>query len=249
MTPAWLIAALRAGQRITRPVALVVAHPDDEAIGLGGSMASFDRLLLVHVTDGGVGGLAAQRAAELDAAVRGRVAARAGLGAADQGVAPHMAALARDLARHLRDWRAEAVMTHPYEGGHPDHDSTAFLARAAAALCDPSPALVEMAFYHRAPFGGWRVGVFIDGPGTVVALSSAAAAAKRAMFAAHASQQDVLRQFSVTQEAFRPAPAVNFAQPPHPGPLLYEEHDWGMTGPRWREHAARATRELAGCAA
>ena len=47
-----------------------------------------------------------------------------------------------------------AVLTHPYEGGHPDHDSVAFCVRAAVRLLargggGDAPEVAEMAFYHR----------------------------------------------------------------------------------------------------
>ena len=47
-----LAARLARGERVAEPVALVVAHPDDETIGLGSRLHLFDRLLLVHLTDG-----------------------------------------------------------------------------------------------------------------------------------------------------------------------------------------------------
>src|SRR5205085_99806 len=43
------------------------------------------------------------------------------------------------------------VLTHAYEGGHPDHDATAFAVHAAAALLARrglTLAVVEMPFYH-----------------------------------------------------------------------------------------------------
>ena len=243
MTPDALITALTERRRIAEPVALVVAHPDDEAIGLGGSLSLFDKLLLITVTDGGAGGNAALRAAELAAAVQGRVAASVQLGLPDQGVSARMVSLALDLSARLRDWGAAAVLTHPYEGGHPDHDATAFAVHAATWV-----PVIEMAFYHRAPEGGWQIGRFLDGSGSVAALDVRAQGHKQAMFAAHASQAGVLARFSTAQEAFRAARLPDFEQPPHPGPLLYEEHDWGMTGARWRALAAAAAEELLQCA-
>src|SRR5205814_9647467 len=43
---------LRRGEPIEAPVALVVAHPDDETLSVGASLALFRHLTLVHVTDG-----------------------------------------------------------------------------------------------------------------------------------------------------------------------------------------------------
>jgi hypothetical protein len=48
------------------------------------------------------------------------------------------------------------------------------------------------------------------------------------------TQSETLAPFGVDAERFRLAPAYDFAQPPHPGALFYEQFDWGMTGDRFR---------------
>ncbi len=244
---------------------MVVAHPDDETIGAGALLPLFRRLLLVHATDGAprdladaraagfptADGYAAARRRELGAALAagGVRAERAALGAADQGASFRMAELSRALAALLERHGARAVLTHPYEGGHPDHDALAFCARAAASLLARggagAPAVVEMAFYHAGP-EGWAVGRFLPGgaPPTVVALTGEERARKRAMLGAFATQAATLALFPVGDEAFRPAPAHDFAAPPHAGALLYERFPWGMDGPRWRLLAAEAARGL-----
>jgi hypothetical protein len=65
------------------------------------------------------------------------------------------------------------------------------------------------------------------------------------MLDAFATQAATLARFPVGDEVFRPAPAHEFATPPHAGPLLYERFPWGMDGARWRRLAAEARRELA----
>ena len=45
-------AALASGRPITSPVAVVVAHPDDETLGVGARMACLRHLALIHLTDG-----------------------------------------------------------------------------------------------------------------------------------------------------------------------------------------------------
>jgi LmbE family N-acetylglucosaminyl deacetylase len=250
---------------VEEPVALVVAHPDDETIGAGATLPLFRRLLLVHATDGApqdgadaraagfitAADYAAARRRELDAALAagGVRAERAALGAADQGASFRMAELSRALAALLERHGARVVLTHPYEGGHPDHDAVAFCARAAASLLARrgarAPEILEMAFYHAAP-EGWAVGGFLPGgpPPTVLALTGEERARKRAMLDAFASQAATLARFRVGNELLRAAPLHDFTAPPHAGALLYERFPWGMDGVRWRRLAAEAAREL-----
>src|SRR5690606_7720993 len=68
----------------------------------------------------------------------------------DQELSFNLTALTRNLAEIITRERPTAIMTVPYEGGHPDHDSTAFaVAQAIAALEEWNrPTLLEMSAYH-----------------------------------------------------------------------------------------------------
>ncbi len=249
---------LAARRLVGARVALVVAHPDDETIAAGASLPLLPGLLLAHVTDGAPRALADAAAAGFDApadyaaARRGELRAAldaAGaalelveLGVADQEASFHMPALARALSRLFDAHGIEAVITHAYEGGHPDHDATAFAVHAAA---ERRPVL-EFAGYHADPAGALLTGRFLPGPApTVVALTEAERARKRAMFDCFRTQARTLAAFGTDQESFRPAPAYDFAQPPMPGRLNYEHWGWSMTGARWRALARDARRDLA----
>ena len=244
-----VLRCLEARERTGIPVALVAAHPDDETIGAGASLALFERLLLVHVTDGAPADLAdarragfATRAAyasrrrqELRAALAaGGVSAELlELGVGDQAASLDMAALARRLRGILAQRGVRVVITHPYEGGHPDHDATAFAVQAAGGA-----ERIEMASYYAGP-AGMATGAFLTGGDVVtVELRPDERARKAAMLACFATQSATLAPFGCEREVFRVAPSYDFGAPPHPGTLHYERYDWGMTGARWRALAA-----------
>lgn len=234
-----------------RPVALVVAHPDDEAIAAGASLHLLTNLLLVHVTDGaprnlddaaraGFGTPAAYadaREAELRDALRvaGCGAARAGLGVPDQDASLHMPAIAHDLARLFERHGTQVVITHAYEGGHPDHDAAALAVHAAAP-----GRVIEFPGYHAAPDGSLVTGLFLPGASaTEVMLDTGDQARKRLMLDCFRTQAHMLASFGTDMESFRPA-RPDFRAPPHPGTLNYEHWGWSMTGLRWRALAAAA---------
>jgi len=164
------------------------------------------------------------------------------LGYIDQETMFDFHGLRRRIAAILEERRPAAVLTHPYEGGHPDHDATAFAVQMACALQPTPPLIYEFTSYHAGANGEMETGCFLPGqdPGEAVVLSPEERQRKTRMIECFVSQQEILSKFAVGEERFRLAPAYDFTSPPHPGKVWYENWDWGITGEHWRRLAEEA---------
>jgi LmbE family N-acetylglucosaminyl deacetylase len=258
-----LLAALAGGLPIeARSIAVVVAHPDDETIGLGAQLRRLEGVTIVHVTDGaprngedaslhgfsGCEDYAAARRREVEAAVAlGGIAPHAlvAFDVPDQESALDLAGTARRLAALFEERGIELVLTHAYEGGHPDHDAVAFAVHAAARL-GGGVSILEMPFYRAGP-DGWIIQTFAPhplAPEIALWLDDHARGLKLHMMNAHVSQAATLAGFEPRVERFRCARPHDFGVLPNGGDLLYEGAGWGMTGARWRDLVRDAQAEL-----
>jgi LmbE family N-acetylglucosaminyl deacetylase len=249
---------------------VVVAHADDETIALGARMARFREAHFVHVTDGAPRNEQDSRAhgfQSLDdyrrarARELARMFADAGFQRAswscfefsDQEASLNLAEMTLRLTQELAEHDPEVIFTHPYEGGHPDHDACAFAVHHAVDLNRARgggrPLVLEAPFYHAAP-GGFEVGKFLGQgahlymPEAVYELSDEEKVRKHKLLACFETQGETLKGFHDATERFRIAPVYDFTRPPHEGKLLYENYPWGMDSLRFCQLAQEAESQL-----
>jgi LmbE family N-acetylglucosaminyl deacetylase len=253
---------------LPEPIAVVVAHPDDEVIGLGGQLSRWaPHTILVHVTNGApadgcdaraagfatTSEYAAARHHEAHAALAWlprAILRRVSLGVIDQQVCSRLHEIIAELAELIREAEPPVLVTHAYEGAHPDHDAIAFGVSALRAMRRVPPfAVVEFAGYHVTPSGTFVTNRFPESPQddrrVRLPLDPAERRLKRLMLAAFRTQARVLTPFDVREEWVRPAPAYDFAAPPPGVQVWYDRINMGVTGGEWRASVADVTRRLA----
>ncbi|MBV9182652.1 MAG: PIG-L family deacetylase [Acidobacteriaceae bacterium] len=245
-------------------LALLAAHPDDETIGATRLLAQLSLPLVIFLTDGAprhtrFWSPQAPGSREEYAALRReeaeRALAHAGigsqqivfLGGVDQEVIFEIGRLTACLVETLQAQETEAVLTHAYEGGHPDHDAAALMANLAVSRLPQAarPELFEMTSYH-ARDGRCVSGEFLPAQQVdeiCLELSAQEQQRKRRMMDEYGSQRLVLENFPIRSERIRRAPTYDFSRPPHPGKLWYECMGWPLAGARWRELAVQALSE------
>jgi LmbE family N-acetylglucosaminyl deacetylase len=154
--------------------------------------------------------------------------------------------LCHDVIDLMLDLEPEVVLTHPYEGGHTDHDATAFAVHLACGILRregvQAPVVLELTSYHQR--NGKRVrSEFLARPNVPVLsvdLTAETQLLKVRMFEEFASQKACLQEFPLRVERFRVAPRYVFTAAPHDGQLGYERFCSTICGEEWRVKAGAA---------
>ncbi|GAB2178468.1 PIG-L deacetylase family protein [Dongia sp. agr-C8] len=254
-----LLALLKSGAAIDLPIAVVGAHPDDETLGLGSRFAAIRQLRLIQLTDGAPRdlidakkhgfadwqGYAAAREAELQCALETLGAAgadRRRYGLPDKQALDGLPEIVDRLVADLTGMAA--VITHPFEHGHPDHDTTALAVSLACRRLETPPQRLEFASYHLR--GDERVFLrFRDGSGpaeTEIVLTPTELERKQRAVDCFKTQAALLRLFPLASERLRPAPDYDFRKAP--GPALYEQLDAMPRSADWRAQAAAILKQM-----
>jgi len=230
---------------------VLVAHPDDEAVGCGALLQRMHEPLVVFATDGAprdsyFWNKYGSREAYAEVRYREAHQALALVGVEhieflppkpnpellflDQDLFLAVPRALKRLKELVEEHQPEALLVPAYEGGHPDHDTCCFLGQVLSGQ-HHLPAY-EMPLYHRSADGVMVMQEFMMPNGTEVLLdvTPEEAERKRAMFATYASQGLTLANFSPGIERYRPLAHYDFTQPPHPGVLNYEAWKWPITG-------------------
>jgi N-acetylglucosamine malate deacetylase 2 len=246
---------------------VIVAHPADEVVGAGCLISKLADVTVLHITDGAPSDMQyaaaagfKERSEYAQARKQECISALAianvpedrvvDLEVVDQCASQCLADLTKRITTFLQQSSPDIVLTHPYEGGHPDHDATAFATHAALRLMKENgfhpPVLFEMALRPSADFKR-KIQQFLPGAEretTTLLLDERARELKQRMFACFETQRESLEASTVGPERFRQPPDYDFRLPPKRGKLHYEHFDWAPRGAEWQSLACEALANL-----
>lgn len=249
-------------------IMLIVAHPDDEVVGVGSLLWKLSNIQVVHATDGAprnmTDALASGCTSRPAYAKKRRMEAESALnlvgyksphcislGFVDQEASLNLPGLSLRIAELAECLKCQVILTHAYEGGHPDHDAVAFSVWAACRLLQMEsktvPDVVEFASYHGDGTSRIVTNQLIpvnDSEIVEIKLGNVEQNLKKQMIECFESQKNVLSEFTVKYEQLRIAPSYNFTCLPHDGMLYYDYFQWGMNSHQWIQLASEAIRVL-----
>lgn len=234
---------------------IVVAHTDDETLGAASVLAADPmNTWVLHCTDSAPLNLDYARRAGFqtreDYAAARREEFRNAMSVAgvpetnhlrleipDQEATRRVSEIIAAITEIERDHGIERILTHAYEGGHPDHDAIAFAVQTAKVAN-----VWEMPLYH-AYGGDFVTRTPLPHPAAaaaaVIELTPEQQAMKSAMLDCFVTQHQVVSRFPGDREVFRPMPLYDFTHPPHEGSLYYDGRPLVWQSKEWRLYITR----------
>jgi LmbE family N-acetylglucosaminyl deacetylase len=235
MTAEHILSRVTAGAPVAGRHVLVVAHPDDEVISCSGALCCLADVTIVQLTED----TPAREAERAAAQVAGGWKVPVIFGGMHFRMAHLEAARLRSLVAEVIAG-ADVIWTHPYEGGHLDHDTAAWIVQSVAG----SILRLEFASYH---MGAGKAHVFgdfwpdVEHQAAAVRLSGERLDRKLAAIEAYASQAGILRKFrQPDREAYRVAPYYDFSRPAPPPRARWDVKGYQPSTIDWRRMIAQA---------
>ena len=208
---------------------VLVAHPDDEVISASAAISCLKDVVVLQLTDD-----SADRETERTTAYQAMDWSMS----VERGGVPFRTA--HLMAMGFCHWvvsfleNIDILWTHPYEGGHLDHDTAAWIGQTVGPHC----LRLEFASYH-ATATGQTFGDFwpeAQSPSVTVQLTGERLARKQAALAAYASQAHILRKFPHPErEVYRQAPVYDFSKPAPPPRSRWDVKDYQPSTETWRQ--------------
>jgi N-acetylglucosamine malate deacetylase 2 len=225
-------------------IALLVAHHGDEIIGVGAQLPRWaSDLTCVYATDGSpAGGPEPRTAGFSDRHLYARARAEesrdalriAGIawsqvrefGFTDRSLVYRLEDLDRAVQRFVADLQPDIILTHAFEGGHPDHDALSLVARSVAHQSlhhGRAVAILEFAGYAKGPDGTLVTNRFVgppDAPAHRLPVRAGDRRRKTLMVQSFRTPQLTLAPSDTGEEWLRAAPAYDYRQPPNGAGLV-----------------------------
>jgi N-acetylglucosamine malate deacetylase 2 len=243
--------------------AVIVAHPADEIVGAGCLISKLVDVSILHVTDGVIPDNDCRLTPSETRSTQARTFRTECLAALtladvpsdqisdflipDRCASNYLVPVTRRILSFLQQVSADIVITHPYEGAHPDHDATAFATHAAVRLMKENglrpPVVFEMGLYPSKDLQTRITGFLsaFEREVTTLLLDDRSRELKERMFACLDTSATVSM---IDSEKFRRPPKYDFNRPPCPDKLHYENFDWAIRSAEWRALATRASDQL-----
>lgn len=133
------------------------------------------------------------------------------------------------LARIVQTARPKALLTHAYEGGHPDHDACSFIGCVLGRQFRLP--VWEMPLYYRMQEPKGIQEFLQEGKDEIVLEPNPAELEKKdLMIRSYVSQTEIFLEFTGRTERFRPQLSYDYSRPPHENVLNYEAWGWPISG-------------------